>query len=656
MHEFERWHDVFVPGRVCLFGEHSDWAGNYRRINSQIKPGQVIITGTNQGIHARIKGHPEALLVRSTLPDGTRTEPVEIPMQQDALLEEAERGGFFSYAAGVAYYMRNFYHVRGLEIDNYRTDLPVKKGLSSSAAFSVLIARAFNKAYNLKLTVRAEMEAAYQGEILTPSRCGRMDQGCAFGQVPVLMTFDGELLKTSRLNVNRHICMLIASLDGQKDTIRILGDLNRAYPFPADDVQRGVHEYLGNVNTDLVHRAVPLIRNGDAEGLGHLMTEAQSLFDRYLIPACPSELTAPALHAALEDPVVQELTYGGKGVGSQGDGCVQFVARDAETRERLSTHLRAKGMECFNLDLKPPQRVRKAVIPAAGLGTRMFPASKAVKKELFPVVTPDGVAKPIILAIIEEAASAGIEEIALIVRAGDEEFFRNFFSEPISSDYYERLSESNRREYHRLQELGSRLTCITQEEQQGFGHAVYCARDWVGDEPFLLMLGDHLYVSDDEVSCARQLIDAFEREGASRSLIGAYVEKAGNIQHYGTLTGDWLDDDQHLLEVAEFAEKPSRDYADEHLVTRGLPPDTFLCVYGQYVLTPALFRHMGTLIDADVRDGGEFQLTSALELLRRDEGILSCRVSGRHYDTGLPHPYIETLASFAAARPPRDDN
>ena len=103
-----------------------------------------------------------------------------------------------SSVAGVAYQVLTHYHVRGLVIDNNMTDLPIKKGLSSSAAICVLAARAFNRVYDLKLTIRGEMELAYQGEITTPSRCGRMDQGCAFGNRPVLMTFDGDRLETRR--------------------------------------------------------------------------------------------------------------------------------------------------------------------------------------------------------------------------------------------------------------------------------------------------------------------------------------------------------------------------------------------------------------------------------------------------------------------------
>ena len=169
--------NLFVPGRICLFGEHSDWAGGYRRTNAELEEGHTLIAGTNQGLYARAEPHPSKLIIHASLADATKQEKFEISMDSDSLLAEAQKGGVFSYAAGVAYQVLTHYRVRGLKIDNYKTDLPLKKGLSSSAAVSVLVARAFNRVYDLKMTVRGEMEFAYLGEITTPSRCGRMDQG-----------------------------------------------------------------------------------------------------------------------------------------------------------------------------------------------------------------------------------------------------------------------------------------------------------------------------------------------------------------------------------------------------------------------------------------------------------------------------------------------
>jgi galactokinase len=123
---------IFVPGRICLLGEHSDWAGGYRRINAQIEQGFTLITGTNQGIYAEVSTHPDSLVISSTTPDGERQGPYTIPMKADRLLEEAQQGGFWSYVAGVAYQALTHHHVRGLVIDNYKTDLQKRLILLSS--------------------------------------------------------------------------------------------------------------------------------------------------------------------------------------------------------------------------------------------------------------------------------------------------------------------------------------------------------------------------------------------------------------------------------------------------------------------------------------------------------------------------------------------
>ena len=277
---------IFVPGRICLVGEHSDWAGGYRRINAQIEKGYTLITGTDQGIYAEVSAHPTSLVLSSTAPDGTRMGPYEIPMEPKALLEEAQKGGYWSYIAGVAYQVLTNYHVHGLVIDNYKTDLPIKKGLSSSAAISVLAARAFNRVYDLKLTTRGEMELAYQGEITTPSRCGRMDQGCAFGNRPVLMTFDGDRLETTALQVNQPLYFVIVDLQAKKDTMEILNRLNRCYPYAENEVERGVQELLGPINKRLVNQAMEALRDCDARTPGRADDRSAGL----LRPVCHAGL------------------------------------------------------------------------------------------------------------------------------------------------------------------------------------------------------------------------------------------------------------------------------------------------------------------------------------------------------------------------------
>jgi galactokinase len=317
---------IFVPGRVCLFGEHSDWAGGHRRINSEIEKGYTLLTGTDQGLYAEIRPHPTSLVLISTTPQGVSHGPYEIPMEAKALMEEAQKGSYWSYMAGVAYQVLTLYHVHGLVIDNYKTDLPMKKGLSSSAAVCVLAARAFNRVYDLKMTTRGEMELAYQGEITTPSRCGRMDQGCAFGNRPILMTYDGDRLDVKELRVLEDLHFVLVDLGGKKDTVEILSRLNRAYPFAENELERNVQKLLGPINKSIVHRAMNELEDSNAYQLGALMIEAQDCFDRYAEPACPAELSAPLLHRVLSYDKLQPHIWGGKGVGSQGDGSAQLLA------------------------------------------------------------------------------------------------------------------------------------------------------------------------------------------------------------------------------------------------------------------------------------------------------------------------------------------
>jgi UTP-glucose-1-phosphate uridylyltransferase/mevalonate kinase len=639
---------LFVPGRICLFGEHSDWAGGYRRINAEIEKGYTLITGTNQGIYAEVEPHPTSLVLSSATPNGRIHGPHEIPMLPQALLKEAQCGGFWSYVAGVAYQVLTNYHVRGLIINNYKTDLPVKKGLSSSAAICVLTARAFNRIYDLKLTVRGEMELAYLGEITTPSRCGRMDQGCAFGNRPVLMTYDGDRLDTRELQVTKDLHFVIVDLNAEKDTMEILNRLNRCYPFAENTLERGVQELLGPINKRIVGQAVEALQASDAQRLGTLLTEAQSSFDRYAAPACPEQLTSPVLHRVLDYEPLKPHIYGAKGVGSQGDGTAQFLARSAEDQTTVIEILRRDlGLPALTLTLKPGQRVRKAVIPAAGFGTRLFPASKATKKELFPIITPDGVAKPAILLIVEEALEAGIEEVIIIVQKDDLEDFRAFFNTQVSIENYNKLSRPFQEYARRILDIGRRVSFALQSTQEGFGHAVYCAREAIGDEPFLLMLGDHLYRAHGPVSCARQLLDAYQRHGGN--ILGLRRTPGDQIASFGTVTGVWLEE-KRLLSVTEFAEKPTLDYARTSLRVPQLPEDEYLTVFGQYILRPKIFEYLEEHMLNNVRERGEFQLTSALDRLRQEDGFLGLLMEGRRFDIGLPYSYLEALQSLMEKR------
>jgi len=632
---------LFVPGRICIFGEHTDWAGGYRRINGKLEIGNALITGTNQGLYAEIKPHPSKLVFKTTLTD----QVFETPMNRESLLEEAHKGGIFSYVAGVAYQVLTHYRVHGLEINNYKTDLPVRKGLSSSAATCVLVARAFNRLYDLKMTIRGEMEFAYLGEITTPSRCGRMDQGCAYGDRPIIMSFDGDRIDVKEVAVGSDFHFVIVDLCAGKDTCEILNKLNKCYPFAENDLQRNVQEYLGKISSSITNRAVTAIEHGDSKALGKLMTESQAAFDKACIPACPSQLTSPVLHKLLSWPTIQPYILGGKGVGSQGDGTAQLIVKDEKTQNKVIDIIDSElGMHCLKLTISSTKKVRKAVIPAAGFGTRLFPATKAVKKELFPVIDKNGVVKPVIQAIIEEAISADIEDICVIVQKGDRPLFEEFFHSPPPVEHFAKLSKEAQQMSDYLINIGHKITFIEQETQNGFGDAVYCSREWVGNEPFLLMLGDHLYTSETDISCARQLLNVYEKYG--RCVVGLKLTPADLIRHFGTATGNWVEN-QSVIAITEFAEKPDAIYASEHLQMVDTPEDHYCTVFGQYVLSPRIFDFLEEHITCNIREKGEFQLTSCLDRLRREEGFMGYLMQGKRFDIGLPLAYLQTLVDFA---------
>jgi mevalonate kinase len=270
-----------------------------------------------------------------------------------ALDAAARAGGFFSYAAGVAAEVTARHDVRGLHVRITAADLPVGKGLSSSAAACVLVARAYDAAYGLGLSPRDEMELAWAGERRAGSACGRMDQVCALGRRTVFLTFDGDRFALEPVPPGGTFHVLIVDLRRRKDTRRILADLSACFPDAPGPLAAGVREALGPRNATLLAAARAALGSGDAARLGAVMDEAQHVFDRLVAPACP-ELAAPRLHAVLAHPAVRTLAWGGKGVGSQGDGCAQLLARGAAARDALAARLRADlDVDCLPLTIRP---------------------------------------------------------------------------------------------------------------------------------------------------------------------------------------------------------------------------------------------------------------------------------------------------------------
>ena len=339
------------------------------------------------------------------------------------------------------------------------------------------------------------------------------------------------------------------------------------------------------------------------------------------------------------------------------------------------------------------RRIKKAIIPIAGYGTRLFPATKAVPKALFPIIAQDGFAKPIIQLIIEEALTAGIEEVCIVAQPHQVEPIADYFSGVVPAAIREKAALAMQAD--RLAEIGERLHFAIQAEPQGFGHAIYCAKAFADGEPVMILLGDHLYLSETDVSCAKQLVDIYAQIGTSVTSLDICDEselhlngivhghRGARLQTAPTGTDEnghrgarlqtaptGTDENGHrgarletaptgtaenrLFHLTHIAEKPTVDVARETLRVEGLPPQRYLCNFGIDLLTPLLFDILEHHYRDNIVTHGEIQLRDAMAELIRREGMGGYRVAGRRYDTGNPQELLKTVLAFAVHGPYRD--
>ena len=290
--------------------------------------------------------------------------------------------------------------------------------------------------------------------------------------------------------------------------------------------------------------------------------------------------------------------------------------------------------------------IRKAVIPIAGLGTRHFPASHAVKKELFPVVGPDGIARALFHYHLLELDAAGIEEICIIVQPGEDEIVRNYLRGP-GADYLKRLEKypTLLREAEQMRRFADRVTFAVQHQQEGYGHAVFQTKPFANGEMILLGLGDHLFRGK-PVSPYRELADmAAVANGKSVSAVNRIT--ADQLKGYGTIAGQRRANDARLIDVSLVIEKPPVTVAREKLRVNGLPDETWLGWFGLHLLAPSIYDILGEMIRDNVRDHGEFQLTRAQEIQRQREGYLALEMTrAQRFDFGVPDDFVASVRAF----------
>ena len=290
--------------------------------------------------------------------------------------------------------------------------------------------------------------------------------------------------------------------------------------------------------------------------------------------------------------------------------------------------------------------VRKAVIPIAGLGTRHFPASHAVKKELFPVVGADGIARALFHYHLLELDAAGIEEICIIVQPGEDATVKNYLRGP-DANYLKRLEKypALLHEAAQMKKFSERVTFAVQHAPEGYGHAVFQTKDFANGEMVLLGLGDHLFRGS-PVSPYRELADMAKVSGG-KSVSAVNRISAGELKGYGTIAGTRRAENSRLIDISLIIEKPAVAVAQEKLHVDGLPPQTWLGWFGMHLLAPSIYDILGEMIRDNTRDNGEFQLTRAQEIQRQRHGYLALEMTGaQRFDFGVPDDFVASLQAF----------
>ena len=317
----EKYVDIFIPGRLCLFGEHSDWAAMYRGENPMINKGYSVVLGIDKGIYLRAYKDEKFEYIYESK-----------SIKVDDIKKLKKYDSFFDYVVSSAKLVTQKYQVKGIKIICTKMTLPIKKGLASSAAICMAIIRAYNEVYSLKISIEEEMELAYQAENLIGSKCGKLDQICGYGKGTRFIEFDKEYTVSKNVDIKQELHYLLIDLKSSKNTKKILDDLNNEYPFPKNKKCLNLYRALGKINERINRKAKEYIETGSIKKLGLLMNKAQLVFDKN-VSEYSSELKAPRLHHLIFFLKKIEGVLGIKGVGSQGDGMAQVLVEKERVQD-----------------------------------------------------------------------------------------------------------------------------------------------------------------------------------------------------------------------------------------------------------------------------------------------------------------------------------
>ena len=330
---------LFVPGRLSLIGGISDLVSSYLSQNKDLVPGAAIAVTLDKGIYSHASENDKFIYKYDDI-------YYECERQEETLKEQINSNNFLSYICGTLLYMKRKYgeQIGGLELEIIEMDLPIKKGLSSSAAICITIAKHMNRLYNLNLSNDDIVNIAYNGEHLAGSKCGMLDQNSIMNPGLSHLTFFEERTEVIPLDIGADIDILIVDLNSKKNTRKIMDFYNNAMSFPQELDNKKVYDFFKNDNHKLVKYAMNSIKRGDLRGLGKSFNKFQECID--VFGNYCDELKAPVLHSILCDEYIKENTHGGKGTGSGGDGSAMLVCKDSNSSSSLNKYIKEK----YNMD------------------------------------------------------------------------------------------------------------------------------------------------------------------------------------------------------------------------------------------------------------------------------------------------------------------
>lgn len=599
------WVEVFMPGRLCLFGEHTDWAAAYRIENPAIEKGYALVLGLDLGVYLK----------------ACKSDDFKYSYEDKQIILEKMTSGisssdpFFDYVVASIKIVTEQYKIGGATIICQKMTLPIKKGLASSAAICMAIIRVLNRLYDLNISIEEEMELAYNAEISIGSKCGRLDQLCAYGQGIRLAVFDGDTIKIDTIQLNQELYYVLVDLNGKKNTKKILDDLNSVYPYAQTNEEKLLFAALGTINKGIVNKAILSLIEGDIHELGRIMYDAQNKFDKYVAPYS-NQLIAPKLHYLMEKLNGNPYVLGMKGVGSQGDGMAQILVKDEAIQYKLINEIEEMyGFKCISTNKK--SGVLNAIIPIAGYGTRMMPYTEVVDKAYMPIYS-QGKIYPAIYLILDELDKAGITQVDLVIRSTQNEMV-----EKIKALICNKMQIQITTSMQGLNGFGGAISSSTFLDQHQFS---------------LVCLGDYIYKGEKVGACTKQLINIWDKYKST--IISIKEIDKHETKYCGVVQGEWIQED--ILRIKRIVEKPSPEYAEQELSVNVNGEKKIFGIFGEYIIDNKILKKIRDSNESNEEIG----LTEFLNEAANQEPMYAVVISGDSYDLGNPLDYYKSFVLY----------